>query len=107
VARRDALVGFAGEPFVRLMEDSPVLTARLRELRERALAARLAAERGTAADDVPVRVLAAQLAGAYRVLFGEAFRLIRTGHGEDAVAAALAEAGTRTFAQLAVGLDQT
>jgi AcrR family transcriptional regulator len=108
VARRDALVGFAGEPFVRLVEDSPALTARLRELhelRERALAARLAAERGTGPEEVAVRVLAAQLTGAYRVLFGEAFRLIRAGHGEDEVAAALTEAGARAFAQLAAGPD--
>ena len=110
VARRDALVGFAGEPFVRLIQDSPALSARLRELhelRERALAARLADERGTGAEDLPVRVLAAQLAGAYRVLFDEAFRLIRAGHGEDEVQAALAEAGSRTFAQLAAGLDRS
>ncbi|MFD0788321.1 TetR/AcrR family transcriptional regulator, partial [Micromonospora azadirachtae] len=45
VSRREAVVGFAGAPFVRLVEESLALTARLRELfelRERALAAQLA-----------------------------------------------------------------
>lgn len=107
VARRDALVGFAAPPFVRLIEESPALTARLRELhdlREQALAARLAEERGAGADDLSTRVLAAQLTGAYRVLFGEAFRLIRAGHDEDRVAEALAAAGSRTFDLLAAGI---
>ncbi|MEV1330209.1 TetR/AcrR family transcriptional regulator [Micromonospora costi] len=106
VARRDAAVGFAGEPFVRLVEESPALAARLRELfdlRERALAAQLAAEPATAGDDLTARLVAAQLAGAYRVLFGEAFRLIRAGHGEEQVAGILAEAGPRAFDLLATG----
>ncbi|MGK5743048.1 TetR/AcrR family transcriptional regulator [Micromonospora sp. URMC 103] len=98
VARREALVGFAGAPFVRLLEDSPALSGRLRELfelREDALAAQLAAE--TPGNDLTARLVAAQLAGAYRVLFGEAFRLIRAGHDEEQVAEILAEAGTHAF----------
>ncbi|MEU4679607.1 TetR/AcrR family transcriptional regulator [Micromonospora sp. NPDC023737] len=107
VSRREAVVGFAGAPFVRLVEESPALTARLRELfelRERALAAQLAAEPATAADDLTARLLAAQLAGAYRVLFDEAFRLVRGGHDEGQLAEALAQAGSRAFDLLAAGV---
>ncbi|WP_217696717.1 TetR/AcrR family transcriptional regulator [Micromonospora avicenniae] len=107
VARREAVVGFAGAPFVQLVEESPALTARLRELfelRERALAAQLAGEPATAGDDLTARLLAAQLAGAYRVLFHEAFRLVRGGHDEGHLAEALAQAGSRAFDLLASGV---
>ncbi|WP_233563274.1 TetR/AcrR family transcriptional regulator [Micromonospora musae] len=106
VARREALVGFAGAPFVRLVQESPALAARLRELfelRERALAAQLAVEASTDGDDLTARLVAAQLAGAYRVLFGEAFRLVRAGHDEEQVAEALDQAGARAFDLLATG----
>ncbi|MET7748208.1 TetR/AcrR family transcriptional regulator [Micromonospora sp. NPDC005367] len=107
VTRREALVGFADAPFVRLVEESPALTARLRELfelREGALAAQLAAEPATAGDDLSARLLAAQLAGAYRVLFQEAFRLVRGGHDERQLAEALAQAGSRAFDLLTSGV---
>ncbi|AGL18970.1 tetR-family transcriptional regulator [Actinoplanes sp. N902-109] len=68
------LTGFASTGFARLVQDSPRLRAREREIdenREAALHAALAAEGG---DDDRTRAAAAQLAAAHRVLF----RLVRS-----------------------------
>ncbi|MFD0691768.1 TetR/AcrR family transcriptional regulator [Actinomadura fibrosa] len=100
VREHDPVIGFSGEPFARMIVESPALTARLREFheeRERALAAVLAEETGAGPDDLPPRLAAAQLTGALRVLFEEAMRRTLAGDDHEAVAAALEEAGKAAF----------
>lgn len=107
VHRRDPVIGFAGLPFVRMIVESPTLTARLREfhdLRENALADQLADEVHAEPDDVVPRAVAAQLGAAHRVLFTETLRRTLDGDDLDDVAAALSDAGTRTFDLLEPGL---
>ncbi|MFC6886554.1 MULTISPECIES: TetR/AcrR family transcriptional regulator [Actinomadura] len=104
VERRDAVLGFSGPPFARMITGSPALAARLREFhedREHALAAVLAEETGAAADDLVPRLAAVQLVGVYRVLFDEALRRTIDGQGHDEVAAALEPAGRAAFDLLA------
>ncbi|TVT20430.1 TetR family transcriptional regulator [Amycolatopsis acidiphila] len=101
--RRDALLGFSGREFAKLIVSSPVLLARLRELheeRESRLAAALAErmEPGTA------RAVAAQLATAHRLLFDEVLR--RTANGEKAVAARVRKTAERVFDLLASGIAE-
>ncbi|UGT69712.1 TetR/AcrR family transcriptional regulator [Nocardia gipuzkoensis] len=92
VARHDPVVGFSGPEFARMITDSPALVARLREFhdeRERALAAALAAETGTADTDITPRVAAALLGGVHRVLFDETLRRTLDGESNDDIATAL------------------
>ncbi|MCC3326628.1 TetR/AcrR family transcriptional regulator [Nocardia abscessus] len=92
VARHDPVVGFSGPEFARMITDSPALVARLREFhdeRERALAAALAAETGTADTDITPRVAAALLGGVHRVLFDETLRRTLDGESDDDIATAL------------------
>jgi hypothetical protein len=75
-----------------MIVDSPALVARLREFhddREKALAAVLTEEAGTAPDDIMPRVAANQLAGVHRLLFEETMRRTIEGHGNAAIAEAL------------------
>ncbi|MFE1597034.1 TetR/AcrR family transcriptional regulator [Nocardia sp. NPDC058705] len=90
VAAHSQLIGFSGEPFARMIADSPALTARVREFhddREVALAKTLVTETG--ADDITPRVAAAQLAGVLRVLFEEVTRRTLAGEPNAVIAAAL------------------
>ncbi|MFD3596561.1 TetR/AcrR family transcriptional regulator [Nocardia sp. NPDC058640] len=105
VAAHSMLIGFSGEPFARMIADSPALTARVREFhddREVALAKTLAAETG--ADDITPRVAAAQLAGVERVLFDEVTRRTLAGESNDAIAAALFRDARVAFDALEPGL---
>ena len=73
-ARHDPVIGFSGQPFARMIVESPTLTARLRELhetREEALAATLAAEHPVAEDGV-VKHLFVEKPGAFEVSSAEA-----------------------------------
>ncbi|QKG22433.1 TetR family transcriptional regulator [Actinomadura verrucosospora] len=100
VDRRDAVIGFSGADFARMISESPALVARLREFheeRERALAAVLAEEGGTSPDDVVVRVVSAQLIGVHRVLFEETLRRTIAGEDHDEIAAALTGAAKDAF----------
>ncbi|MFC9976336.1 TetR/AcrR family transcriptional regulator [Spirillospora sp. NPDC127200] len=100
VAAHDPVIGFSGEPFARMITESPALVARLREFheeREDALAAALAEETGAGPHDVPPRLAAAQLGGAHRVLFNEILRRTLDGQGNEEIAAALAEDGAAAF----------
>ncbi|MVU75660.1 TetR family transcriptional regulator [Nocardia sp. ET3-3] len=100
-ASKDAvLAGFSGPDFAALITGSPALVARLREFhedRERLLAAVLAEETGSPADDFTARVAAALLGGVHRTLFDEV--LVRTVAGEsnEAIAAVLAQRVTAAF----------
>ncbi|MGY0230910.1 TetR/AcrR family transcriptional regulator [Longispora urticae] len=98
VDREDPVVGFAGLAFVRMITDSPALTARLRDLhdlREKALADALAAETGAA--DITPRAVAAQLGGTHRVLFDEIVRHTLAGLDNAAIARELRGAAERAF----------
>jgi AcrR family transcriptional regulator len=87
--------------FARMVEDSHVLTTRVREiaeLRERALGDAIAAETGR--DDPQLRVVAAQLASVHRVLFAEAFRRVLAGQPRDKVGRLLTAAAEQAFDRL-------
>jgi AcrR family transcriptional regulator len=97
--RYPVLTGHASPGFARLAHDSARLRAREREIdeqREDALAAALAAETGTAPDDLTTRLAAVQLAAAHRVLFRLVRALIRDGatpaEADERVEAAAGEA---------------
>ncbi|MEO3829594.1 TetR family transcriptional regulator [Actinomadura sp. B10D3] len=100
VAKHDAVIGFSGPDFARMIVESPALVARLREFheeREDALAAVLAEETGAGPDDVLPRLVAAQLGGVHRVLFREILRRTLDGETNDEIAAALTEAARTAF----------
>ncbi|URN09519.1 TetR family transcriptional regulator [Actinomadura madurae] len=100
VAKHDAVIGFSGPDFARMIVESPALVARLREFheeREDALAAVLAEETGAGPDDVLPRLVAAQVGGVHRVLFQEILRRTLDGETNDEIAAALTESATTAF----------
>ena len=99
--RRDAMLGFSGPEFARMISESPTLLARLRELhdaREKALAESLDHDRTTA------RAAAAQIATVHRILFDEV--LTRTARGEDdaTIAREVGNVAERMFGLLESGL---
>ncbi|WP_191245921.1 TetR/AcrR family transcriptional regulator [Amycolatopsis deserti] len=101
--RRDALLGFSGPEFARMVVESPTLLARLRELheeREKALAAALVDE----LDAVTARAVAAQIGSVTRLLFDEVLRRTADGEPEAQVVAAVGRAGERMFDLLESGL---
>ncbi|WP_410877287.1 TetR/AcrR family transcriptional regulator [Nocardia sp. A7] len=107
VAAHSQLIGFSGEPFARMIADSPALTARVREFhddRQAALAATLAAETGADPGDITARVAAAQLAGVQRVLFDEVSRRTLDGESNAEIAAALTRDAEIAFDALEPGL---
>jgi AcrR family transcriptional regulator len=98
--RHDPVIGFTGQAFARMIADSPTLTARLRELhelREAALAEVLATETGAGPEDVTPRAVAAQLAAADRVLFGEVVRRTLDGERAEQVEDAVTASAHRVF----------
>ncbi|WP_020667003.1 TetR/AcrR family transcriptional regulator [Amycolatopsis nigrescens] len=106
LARRDALLGFSGPEFARMLDESPILLARLREMhedRERALAEVLAEE--TRDPGVTPRAVAAQLTAAHRVLFDEVLRRTLAGEEHDRIAAAVTDSARTVFALLAPSLS--
>ncbi|MFB8009649.1 TetR/AcrR family transcriptional regulator [Nocardia sp. NPDC056000] len=92
VAERNAVVGFSGPDFARLITGSSALVARLREFheeRERRLATCLAAETSAGPDEFAPRVAAALLGGIHRALFEETLRRTVAGESNDVIAGAL------------------
>ncbi|MET9216837.1 MULTISPECIES: TetR/AcrR family transcriptional regulator [unclassified Nocardia] len=107
VAAQSQMIGFSGEPFARMITDSPALVARLREFhdeRQLALARVLGEVTGAAADDITPRVAAAQLVGVQRVLFEEILRRTLDGQSGDEIASAMAEYARIAFDALEPGL---
>ena len=103
VVRHDALAGFSGREFARLITGSPTLAARLRELhqqREDALAEVLAAETGSRSDTLAPRAAAALLAAAHRTLFHHALDLTLAGRTNRRLAVVLPEAAEEVFGLL-------
>ncbi len=98
VTRREVTLGISGREFARMVEDSPMLTGRLREIleqRERALADAIAAEAGTG--DILQQVVAAQLASVHRVLYADAARRSLAGESRAQIQAALGAEAERAF----------
>jgi CRP-like cAMP-binding protein len=98
VARREVTLGISGQAFARMVDDSPVLQTRLREIldqRERALADAIVAEAGT--EDALARVVAAELASVHRVLYAEASRRSLAGESREEIQAVLAATADRAF----------
>ncbi|WP_037886659.1 TetR/AcrR family transcriptional regulator [Streptomyces sp. NRRL S-646] len=107
VARHDALAGFCGPDFARMITSSPTLGARLRELheqREDALAAALTAETATPTGALAPRAAAALLAAAHRTLFHHALDLATAGRTNQQIAATLSTATDEVFGLLAPSL---
>lgn len=96
VEKQDPVWGFAGLEFSRMIADSPTLVARLRylhEQREEALAAELAKE----LDELTARAVAAQFAGAHRLLFAEVQRRTLAGESNQEIAEAVRRAAHHVF----------
>ncbi|GIE85523.1 TetR/AcrR family transcriptional regulator [Actinoplanes regularis] len=108
VKQRNPVIGFAGVPFIRMIVDSPTLTARLRDFhdrRELALAEQLADDGlSTTGDSLAPRIVAAQFGAAHRALFDETVRRTLAGDDPDQLSTALTRAGTWTFDLLEASL---
>jgi AcrR family transcriptional regulator len=101
LARGDVTLGVSGQAFARMVDSSPVLAGRLREvfeLREQELADAISAEAGQ--QDVRHRLVAAQLASVHRVLYGEASRRSLAGQSPEEIMALLASEAGRAFGLL-------
>ncbi|EST32705.1 hypothetical protein M878_14185 [Streptomyces roseochromogenus subsp. oscitans DS 12.976] len=101
--RHDAVAGFSGAEFARMVTDSPTLTARLRELhdlREEALARALAAETASSGGDLVPRAAAALLATAHRVLFQQVMDLTLAGRSNQEITAAVTRSAQEVFGLL-------
>ncbi|HVT71250.1 MAG TPA: TetR family transcriptional regulator [Trebonia sp.] len=99
--REDGAAGIASPGFAAMIRDSPALIARGAEIayaRERALGDMIAEAEGT--DSPELRLVAAQLAAAHRVLYDEAARLSLAGEPRPRIRAALRLAAERVFALL-------
>ncbi|RJL31866.1 TetR/AcrR family transcriptional regulator [Bailinhaonella thermotolerans] len=98
--QQNPVAGFAGLPFTRMIEQSPTLVARLRDLheqREQALAAVLRAETNAVDDDITPDAVGAQLGAAHRVLFQQIQRLTLEGLPGDEVAERVTASALRVF----------
>jgi AcrR family transcriptional regulator len=100
-ARADVTIGLSSPQFAAMIEASPVLTGRGREMldqREQALGDAIAAETGV---DVPQqRVVAALLASVHRVLYAEGWRRSLAGQPRAEIIAVLAAEAERAFDRL-------
>ncbi|KAA5826065.1 TetR/AcrR family transcriptional regulator [Saccharopolyspora hirsuta] len=104
LARRDAMLGFAGPDFVRLITGSPTLLARLREIheeREAPLAAALTDE----FDEFTAELVAAHVVAVHRTLFREVQRRTLAEQDHDEIAAAVEPLAARAFDALQRLLD--
>jgi AcrR family transcriptional regulator len=98
IAAGDVTLGVPTPAFARMVGGSHALTSRRREiadLTEQSLGDAIAAEAG--ADDPQQRIVAAQLASVYRVLFAEGTRRVLAGQPRVEICAALAADARRAF----------
>ena len=96
--RADVTLGLSSPEFAAMIESSPVLISRSREMldqREQALGDAIAAESGT--DSPQQRLVAALLASVHRVLSAEASRRSLAGQPREEICAVLADEATRAF----------
>ncbi|WP_307846698.1 TetR/AcrR family transcriptional regulator [Actinospica durhamensis] len=107
--RGDPTLGHRGIPFARMVQSSPVLAARERQLhdqRELALADELIRDLDAADDDLAPRIAAAQIIGVVRVLFYEARRRLLAGEQEHELRTSLAQAAQFAFDRLGAELGE-
>jgi AcrR family transcriptional regulator len=98
IAAGDVTLGVPTPAFARMVGGSHALTSRRREiadLTEQALGDAITAETG--ADDPQQRIVAAQLASVYRVLFAEGSRRVLAGQPRDEICHALTADARRAF----------
>ena len=98
IAKGDVTLGVPTPAFARMVAGSHALTSRRREiadLAEQSLGDAIAAEAG--ADDPQQRIVAAQLASVYRVLFAEGTRRVLVGQPRAEICEALAADARRAF----------
>ena len=98
IAKGDVTLGVPTPAFARMVGGSHALTSRRREiadLAELSLGDAIAAEAG--ADDPQQRIVAAQLASVYRVLFAEGTRRVLAGQPRVEICEALAAGAHRAF----------
>ena len=108
LASGDPTLGHLGVQFARMVEASPALVARERQMhdeRELALAAELTTQMKAAPDDLTPRIVAAQIVGVVRVLYYEARRRLLAGESREDLEAHLAEAATDAFGLLRIDLE--
>ena len=99
--RADVTLGLSSPEFAAMIESSPVLVSRSREMldqREQALGDAIAAETGV--DDPQQRVVAALLAAVPRVLSAEGWRRSLAGQPRPEIVAFLAAEAQRAFDRL-------
>lgn len=113
--RRDPLIAFSDgfERFVRLIDSSPSLRARSREMfeqRENELAATLAAETETAtgpeSDPLRARFVAGQVTAIHRMLFVDSYRRLLGGEPMADIAEGLKHASEVAFDLLERGIGE-
>ena len=107
LAAGDPTLGHLGVAFARMVEASPALVVRERQImdqREQALADVLLAQ-AEPADELMARVVAAQLAGVYQVLYFTARRLLLDGLQGSQMTETLGAVAQRAFALLAADLS--
>ncbi|MER5637866.1 TetR/AcrR family transcriptional regulator [Kitasatospora sp. NPDC002227] len=95
----DAVAGFAGPEFARMVAESPTLVARVRELydlREAALVEALEAGAGPAAGIAP-RAAAALIGAAHKLLFRRLQELTLAGESNERIAELLAPETAHVF----------
>ncbi|MFD0639080.1 TetR/AcrR family transcriptional regulator [Catenulispora yoronensis] len=107
LAAGDPTLGHLGVAFARMVEASPALVARERQIqdaREQALAEVLVA-RARPEEELTARIVAAQINGVYRVLYFTARALVLAGTAPKESAALLGQAAGEAFDLLAADLS--
>jgi AcrR family transcriptional regulator len=101
LARADVTLGLSSPAFARMINGSPVLAARSREMLEQAeLALGDAIATETGVDNVQQRVTAGLLASVHRALYAEAIRRSLAGERRGDICDVLATAATMAFDRL-------
>jgi AcrR family transcriptional regulator len=106
---RNPILGFLGPAFAALVEASPALQAREREIlaaQEAALADVLAERFASSAGDLRPRIVATQLAGIVRILYFEGRRRLLAGESTDDIVRALRRAAKASFTALEPALPR-
>lgn len=97
----------AGDDFLRMVETSPSLVARVREMgetRERKLAEAIAEEAGADPDDLTPALVAAQINAVLRTVVGYAVRRMIAGERVDDILPDMREQAERAFGLLESGI---
>jgi AcrR family transcriptional regulator len=101
LARENGTTGATSAAFAAMLQNTPALATRGAEIayaREQALGDAIAAEQGT--DSPELRLVAAQLGAAHRVLYAEAARRSLAGEPRPLIRGALSQAAERVFGLL-------